>query len=47
MGETRAKKAQYDIGTLDAMQQALSVDGIEIRDTWLNYLFQHDLMNNQ
>ena len=47
VGETRAKKAQYDIGTLDAMQQALSVDGIEIRDTWLNYLFQHDLMNNQ
>ena len=47
VGETRAKKAQYDIGTLDAMQQALSVDGIEIRDTWLNYLFQHDSMNNQ
>ena len=47
VGETRAKKAQYDIGTLSAMQQALSVDGIEIRDTWLNYLFQHDLMNNQ
>ena len=47
VGETRAKKAQYDIGTLDAMQQALSVDGIEIRDTWLNYLFQYDSMNNQ
>lgn len=47
VGETRAKKAQYDIGTLDAMQQALSVDGIEIRDTWLNYLFQHNSMNNQ
>ena len=47
VGETRAKKAQYDIGTLNAMQQALSVDGIEIRDTWLNYLFQHDSMNNQ
>ena len=47
VGETRAKKAQYDIGTLSAMQQALSVDGIEIRDTWLNYLFQHDSMNNQ
>ena len=47
VGETRAKKAQYDIGALDAMQQALSVDGIEIRDTWLNYLFQHNSMNNQ
>ena len=47
VGETRAKKAQYDIGTLDAMQQALSVDGIEIRDTWLNYLFQHDSIDNQ
>ena len=47
VGETRAKKAQYDIGTLDAMQQALSVDGIEIRDTWLNYLFQHSSTNNQ
>lgn len=47
VGETRAKKAQYDIGTIDAMKQALSVDGIEIRDTWLNYLFQHDSMNNK
>lgn len=47
VGETRAKKAQYDIGTLNAMQQALSVDGIEIRDTWLNYLFQHSSTNNQ
>ena len=47
VGETRAKKAQYDIGTLNAMQQALSVDGIEIRDTWLNYLFQHDSIDNQ
>lgn len=47
VGETRAKKAQYDIGTIDAMKQALSVDGIEIRDTWLNYLFQHDSINNK
>lgn len=47
VGETRAKKAQYDIGTLDAMKQALSVDGIEIRDTWLNYLFQHSSIDNQ
>lgn len=47
VGETRAKKAQYDIGTLDAMKQALSVDGIEIRDTWLNYLFQHNSIDNQ
>lgn len=47
VGETRAKKAQYDIGTLDAMQQALSIDGIEIRDTWLNYLFQHSSIDNQ
>lgn len=47
VGETRAKKAQYDIGTLDAMKQALSVDGIEIRDTWLNYLFKHNSIDNQ
>lgn len=33
--QTRAKKGQIDIGTIGAMKTALSIDGVELRDTWL------------
>lgn len=35
VGQTRGKKEQFDIGSIEAMKNALSIDGVERRDTWL------------
>lgn len=35
VGQTRGKKEQFDIGLIEAMKNALSIDGVERRDTWL------------
>lgn len=35
VGQTRGKKEQFDIGSTEAMKNALSIDGVERRDTWL------------
>jgi ATP-dependent exoDNAse (exonuclease V) alpha subunit len=38
VGDTRAKKKQIDIGDLKTFRDALLVDGVEQRNTWLKEL---------
>lgn len=42
VGQTRGKKGQFDIGSIEAMKNALSIDGVERRDTWL-----YDLLSEE
>lgn len=42
VGQTRGKKEQFDIGSIEAMKNALSIDGVERRDTWL-----YDLLSEE
>ena len=42
VGQTRGKKEQFDIGSTEAMKNALSIDGVERRDTWL-----YDLLSEE
>lgn len=42
VGQTRGKKEQFDIGSVEAMKNALSIDGVERRDTWL-----YDLLSEE
>lgn len=43
VGQTRGKKEQFDIGSIEAMKNALSIDGVERRDTWLYDLLSEDV----
>jgi exodeoxyribonuclease V alpha subunit len=43
VGQTRGKKEQFDIGSTEAMKNALSIDGVERRDTWLYDLLREDV----
>lgn len=43
VGQTRGKKEQFDIGSIEAMKNALSIDGVERRDTWLYDLLSEEV----
>lgn len=43
VGQTRGKKEQFDIGSTEAMKNALSIDGVERRDTWLYDLLREEV----
>ena len=42
VGQTRGKKEQFDIGSTEAMKNALSIDGVERRDTRLYDLLREE-----
>ena len=38
VAETRAKKMQIDVGSIEALKEAIAVDGNKLRDTFLKEL---------